>query len=229
LAESTPEQPPIDPLGAATLRQKVVPLKQKLTRFGAFKPKAHDIFEPGHVRLGNSTTDIDAAEISAVKDRFARDTFKSMNAAERLSAPPYDDMQAGFTLRPDVIHVGDAQSKAIEFETVLLDGNRAEVSSRRFSLTARHLRAMLQRSAAGLGGVRRSGLAKYVDPTKGVKFRLPREQFAVADKCAFTRNTGVTPAPTTHIQASLALEAHLLDHPEDVGRFAVVPQYELGP
>jgi hypothetical protein len=225
LADTATDTPPIDPLGSATLRQKVVPLGQKLTRFGAFKPKKHDKFDRSSVTIGGG---IAITDITPVKDKFARDTFKELSGAERLSAPPYDDMEAGFTLDPKVIHIGPTKKKQIEFQTEVVNGDTVVTSPVNYQLTQRHLRAMLLKSAAGLAGVRRTGLLKFVDPNGRLKVRLKPEGFVVADACSRARNLDVTASPTTHIQASLALEDHVLAHPEDTGRFTVVPGYELG-
>jgi hypothetical protein len=226
LAARDPDAPPpLDPLGAATFRQKVVPLSQKITKFGAFKPVVHDKFHLSSLRIGSVSVDL--ARVSPVNDDFAPAQFKEMKASERLSAPAYEEMEAGFTVDPRIVHVGVIAEKQVEFETELLDGNRQPVGNEpNFKLTARHLQGMLRRSAAALGGIRSAGPFRYAGTTK---IRISPERFGVADRCSREAHPEITAGlPRSFVQTSLALEDHVNTNPDDAGRFAIVPSWETG-
>jgi hypothetical protein len=227
LAETSRPTPPIDPVGAATLRQKTVPLNRKITKFGEFRPAVHDEFDLDSIAVGGEV--IDGTSVQTVKDDFAPANFKDMSAAERLSASPYEPMDAGFTIAPDLVKVGSVAENPIVYKTLLLDAQRKAVPGEvDFTLTRRHLVGMLQRSAAGLEGVRRTGLERYASRAP-VKVKLAGEGFAIANACDGTPNLALTGgAPTTRTAATLALETHLETHPEDFQRFTAVPAFELG-
>jgi hypothetical protein len=214
---------PVDPVGAATLRQKVVPLNQKITKFGEFKPVGHDTFKVTTVLIGG----VEQSNVVAEQEDFVPAHFREMDGAARLSAKPFDKMDAGFTVNAHLATVGTLGEKEIVYETQLLDGNRERVGPQPlYPLTRRHLLGMLNRSAAGLGGSRRSGFNRYFNPLRKVTLRP--ERFVVADACTLAPNFSIVPsAGATQTAAALAVEAHLANTPADQGRFAVIPSYEL--
>jgi len=214
----------IDPVGAATLRQKVVPLNQKITKFGEFSPVGHDTFNVETVLIGG----VPQSNVIPVPDDFVPSHFRSMSSAERLSSKPYDTMIAGFSVDPHLAKVGTIGEKNVEYETVLLDSQRVSVPQPNYALTRRHLLGMLTRSAAALGGSRSSGIERYVSATAAIKVTLGPEQFAVADACTLAPNTALTGGGfVTQIAAALAIEAQVAANPGTGGQFAVVPKFEL--
>jgi hypothetical protein len=216
----------VDPMGAAALRQKVVPLGQKITKFGEFKPSGHDEFKVASVTIAG-----EEQTREPILDDFVPSHFKAMSNAERLSSKPYDQMQAGFSLGPPhMAAVGAIGEKEVVYETQLLDGNRQRVQPQPpdYPLTRRHLLAMLARSATALEGVRRAGIGRYVDPTAPTKVRLGPELYVVATSCSLVPNLTLTGgSAVSRTAATLSIEFDVSINPGNAGGWAAVPAYEV--
>lgn len=226
LAEAaSAERTPIDPLGAATLRQKVVPLKRELEKFGEYKPIGHTLFDSVVVAIN----DVPEDNIAFVEDDFAPAHFTEFSGAERLSMPSYEKMDAGFSIAPDRVTQGTVGSAKLEYETAFITaaGERFvdQPGDVKFKLTHEQLVAQLERSASALGGIRRSGTQRYMLPLdREKKVVLARETFVVADSCSHVKH-GATGTYKSRSQALLALRAHVRATPTDVNRFSVVPEF----
>jgi hypothetical protein len=214
------DAPPIDPAGQATLRQRVVPLNMPIAKFGIFQPKTNTHFDLGPIKLNGIAQPNPRIE----PDLFAPGLFKDLSAADKLSAPPYELHDAGFTIAPDNVQVPNVPSSdtTVKYENLLLDGNiesRPELPE----LSKAHLLGMLPRSAPALGGVRRSGTERFVNPEAPVQMRLVPERFVVADSCSLVRNTDVIDGDAvSYARAQAALDAYIAIHPEARGSLRVV-------
>jgi hypothetical protein len=215
---------PIDPIGQATLRQKVLPLNFELTRFGIYKPVAHTHFKISSVIVGTATL----SSPPAIKDKFAPALFKDMSDAEKIASQPYQSLDAGFTIDPDNVVFGEVPSHTITYDTEVIDdlGN-STLFLLSYALTDRHVTAMAARGPAGVAGIRQAGVQRFTDPTQGPKLSfVDDELYVVADACSalasgsFTE--GIAVAQTT---AQNALDQHLAAQPGDRGRYQVIPSY----
>jgi hypothetical protein len=224
---------PIDPVGQATLHQKVVPLNYQLTRFGIYKPAGpvgHTQFQTASmsVAIGAPPNPLKLVKaLRLVQDQFAPALFKDMGDAEKLSAQPYQPFDSGFTLDPDAVTSGDAPFHEITFDTEIIDDQRnSTMLFASFQLTDRHLTAMAASGPAALNGIRAAGAQRFVDPEAPKLISVSHEVFVISDACSATANLpltgGVAVAQTT---AQNTLDAHLADQPSDRGRFRVIPSY----
>jgi len=222
--QATLTQTPIDPIGQATLRQKVLPLNFELTKFGIYKPVKNTHFKLVSVKVGTTTL----SPPPAILDKFAPALFKDMSDAEKIASQPYQKLDAGFTIAPDDVVFGDVPSHTITYDTEIIDdrGN-STVLLLSYALTDRHVTAMAARSAAALAGIWRSGVQRFTDPTLGPKLSFVEDElFVVADACSalasgsFTE--GIAVSQTT---AQNALDQHLAAQPGDRGRYQVIPSY----
>jgi hypothetical protein len=224
LAEAaTAERTPIDPLGAATLRQKVVPLRRDLEKFGEYKPIAHTRFDSVAVAIN----DVPESNVSFVEDKFAPAHFTEFSGAQRLSMPSYELMDAGFSIAPDRVTAGSVGSATLEYETAFITAAGERFADApgdvKFKLTHEQLLAQLERSASALGGMRRAGTQRFMLPLeRPKKVVLARETFVVADSCSHVKHAA-TGTYTSRSQALLALRAHERSNPTDVNRFDVIP------
>jgi hypothetical protein len=215
---------PIDPVGQAKLRQKVLPLNYQLTKFGIYKPITNTLFRVDSVKVGGQSV----PPPQPVKDKFAPALFKDMGDAEKLSSKPYENFDAGFVISPDAVTAGDIPSHAIEFDTEIIDDQRnTTLQLKSFQLTDRHLNGMASRGASALAGVRRSGPERFVDPTARVLMTFSDDDlFVVADACSAEASLGLTGGIAVgQAAAQNALDAHVSDQPSDRGRFQVIPSY----
>jgi hypothetical protein len=224
-AAATADRTPIDPVGSATLRQKVCPLNQELEKFGEYRPIVHTHFQLSTVSLGGQPVN----EIELSEDDFAPAHFTNLSNAQRLSSDSFDKMIGGVRLAPTTVATGPTGSRTLAYETVFVtaEGVRVEENDLDppYVPTQDQLRGMLQRSAAGRGGVRRVGAQKYMLAGRPKLFTLDAPTFLVVNACSMVKNTAITTSETTYTQASLALRNYEKLNPVDRNRFRVVPFY----
>ena len=221
-ASSTATTTPIDPLGAATLRQKVVPLETEIEKFGEYRPVGHTGFERSLVTInGEAVAD---NEIEAVEDDFAPAHFFDFDDADKLSMESYVPMEAGFSINANRVDIGSDGSQVMAYKTefITAEGEKFEDPTT-YIPTQAQLRQMLKRCASALGGIRRAGPRKYIVPNRPKKVTLGPKRYVVVDACTSLRNTAITGTGVTQIQALLKLRKHVAANPADRTRFAVAP------
>jgi hypothetical protein len=213
----------IEPSGVLTLRQKVLPLDQKLTKFGEAVPDQQDEFDLTAVTLGGNPT-----PYTTITDLFARGQFAMLSDADKLSLPSFEPMIAGCTVGDQQVAVGTAYQVDIEFETFIVDSVTAPArNAPRYPLKRAQLMAMSQTGAAARSTLRSAGLGKFApDPRAPALVGLDDEQYVIAGTDDLHQRNDISP-PTTKGGAFAALSSHLANHPEDSGRLQVVPLYEL--
>jgi hypothetical protein len=221
---ATATRTPIDPLGAATLRQKVAPLRMDLEKFGEYRPVVNTRFDVTLVVINGTAED----NFTFVEDDFAPAHFMELSGSDRLSMPSYDKMDAGISIAPDRVTQGTVGSKVLEYETAFVTAAGERFADApgdaRFKLTHEQLLAQLERSASALNGLRRSGAQRYMLPLdRPKKVVFSRPTFVVADACSLRRNDLITDTPRSRPQALLALRSHVRSNPADANRFAIVP------
>jgi hypothetical protein len=226
------ERTPVDPLGSATLRQKVAPFNRKLEKFGEFKPTGHDRFNLGPsggsvgVVVPGVQDPVPVTELAVVQDDFAPGHFMKLSNAQKLSLPSYVPMDAGVSVAADRISLGSSDAKTIAYVTKFIDDDGvAHDDPNKLTLTDTQLRGLLKRSPAALGGVRRTGTDRFMLADRPKKIRLGPPLFVVADACTMVRNSAVTGAPISQAEALLALREHVRTNPQDADRFTVIPKY----
>ena len=226
-APSSPSVPElIEPGGAATLRQKVVPLNRKITRFGAATPVGPDRYtvDVNSVTMNGATAD-DAITIT---DYFAAAQFEAMSDTDKLSRASFEHMDAGITLAGKAVTSGAAVGTELEYETKIIDTPWAPPRVvKRYRLLQVHQFALLQQSAADQRGTfQATGMAKFAPPVaKPSKVELEDDRYVIAD----TANLAIVPGMGRGVGKGAALEAlasHLKAHPEDRGRLQVIPEDE---
>jgi hypothetical protein len=228
---ATAERTPIDPMGAATLRQKVVPLNRVLEKFGEYKPIIHDQFFLGQGSGWSVTLNaIEVTEVEVVKDDFAPAHFMELSKEERLSMDSYEEMDAGISIAPNRIDIGSAQARTMEYVTKFIDdeGQVFDDNNPPYIPTQAQLIGFLKRSAAALGGVRRTGAEQYKS-NKPKKVTLGPRTFVVVDRCSSVANTAITGTGVSRGQALLALRSHVRNNPEDAGHYTVAPGFAVLP
>jgi hypothetical protein len=82
--------PLLDPVGPATMRQKVVPLSRALEMFGQYAITGPDTFSVKQVLLGGQD-----ASYAAVQEYFAPGDFERLSATDQLSRDSFELMAAG--------------------------------------------------------------------------------------------------------------------------------------
>jgi len=100
-------RPAVHPLGSLTVRQRAVPLQQRVERYGPDLLPAPCRYQvSGAILAGRVLT---AGEVTAVTDFFAPAQFITMTDAQKLSAPSFEAMGSGVTLGPATLTVAQTQ------------------------------------------------------------------------------------------------------------------------
>ena len=212
----------IDPAGALTFRQKVVPLDQAITKFGEATPDQQSEFDLTDVALGTVST-----PYTTVTDEFARGQFEQLSDADKLSIPSFEPMIAGFSVNGESATFGKQYDIDIEFETKIIDSVTVTRKGVRYSLTRDRVLAMSRSGAAARGSLFTTGLHAS-DPAAGTPplVSLGVEQYVVAGVDDLAVRSDIAP-PSTKGAAFAALAKHLAANPTDQGTLQVVPVYEL--
>lgn len=216
----------IDPLGGATLRQKVVPFNQRLTKFGEAAPKNHELFQLSEVKVGTTTLPTSSPQIKLVNDHFAPGQFREMTDAEKISSPSFVDMTSGFTLASDALTVGGGTEAKVEYTTKVIDTkNAASIEAGVHSVDSAKLLQMLQR---GQGcELASAGLSKYAPSPNDPKLvALTEELFVVAQKTDLKVRTDIT-RPVSKGLAQLALADYLGRKPLEREILQVIPRADI--
>ncbi|HKQ04854.1 MAG TPA: DUF6603 domain-containing protein [Blastocatellia bacterium] len=216
----------VDPMGGITLRQKVVPFNQRLTKFGEAAPKVHDLFQLEEVKLGSSSLRLPDPELNLVSDHFAPGQFREMTDAEKISSPSFVDLPSGFTLASDALTVGGGMETRVEYTTKLIDTkNKTSVDAGTHPVSGATLLQMARRGAQG-SELAMAGLSKYApSPADPKLVALAEEQFVVAQKADLKMRADIT-HPVSKGLAQLALADYLSRKPSEREMLQVIPLAE---
>ncbi len=109
------------PDGALELRQRVLPLNREIEVFGAYVPESESRFDITGAGLVSGA----AAERKSTEEWFAPAQFIDMSSLERLSAPSFEEMDAGMSLSASGVTVpttqDDIASVDLEYEELVLE------------------------------------------------------------------------------------------------------------
>jgi len=214
----------LHPLGTLTIKQNVVPLNVDISRFGQTPPAGATRFSISNINLAGSDE-----HFNTVRDFFARAQFFEMTDDEKLSAPSFDQMDAGVTFGSDDVTFTDQagdwlEVKAIEFETWLID-DETKVSHRSpaelpqpqappiFYQLSRAL--FLKQAQFGKTRVRVAATGKY---------RVTKEGWSIIA----TDDLSTVTVPTTYTEAEQALRRLERDAADRAARLQILRLSELG-
>ncbi len=169
----------LHPLGRLTVKQSVVPLNLEIAKFGPTTPADARLF-----KLNNVTVNDDQVPFDTEQDFFAPAEFLAMTDDEKLTAPSFEPLTAGFSLKSlrFILPTNDddmIEETDVSYETFIIDQkvNPARKSSEPGKLNATHLDKQLRFGAAARSDVQRTGAAKF--RTRGVKNVLKKTGWIV--------------------------------------------------
>lgn len=213
----------VDPGGAATVRQAVVPLNRTITRFGPVRPSGPDHYTVQTVTLNNNP----APGLVPVTDFFAAAQFEELTETDRLSRASFERMDAGLSVAADAVTQGGPVGAGLEYETIILDVPWQPRRVQRYELILTHQLAFLELGASSLGLFQSTGLVKFMPGGAATAplVVLEEDLFVVSSTEDGAMLAGIT-GPVGRGVAQAALARHLKSHPQDRGRVQVVPQFE---
>lgn len=153
----------LHPLGTLSVKQSVVPLDLEIAKFGPTTPADAHLFKLNGVSVNGKNVDF-----VRERDFFAPAEFLQMTDDEKLTAPSFEPLVAGFSLNSDsfILPTGNddlIEEPAIRYETLIIDDKNkpARKPSAPTPLNAAHLSKQISFGAAARSDVRRSVAAKY--------------------------------------------------------------------
>jgi hypothetical protein len=161
----------VHPLGQLGVKQTIVPLDQEIARFGNATPQDARLFKINSLTINGQDTKFDR-----VTDFFAPAQFLELTDDEKLNAPSFEAMAAGFSVGAAgsalTTNSADILDADIVYETIILDDEfEKETGEKRTApaspINADFLTRHLMLGAAARSDLRRTGLARYrVDGAK---------------------------------------------------------------
>jgi hypothetical protein len=222
----------IDPVGATTFRQKVVPLNFRVDKFGEATPTGgavqYDL--TGVTVAGVALT---AAQRATVQDMFARPQFRKMADHEKLSVAAYEPLDSGVFFA-QLNHRGAPIDRGVEYETIIVDsleGWQAEQPTGAHKGAAYRLLRDRQLSMVAAGAqtratLRNSGAMRFAPDSRATQFTLDDEHYLVLDSETLRPAKAILRDATSHGRARDALDDYIRAHPDARGNFHVAPVHE---
>jgi hypothetical protein len=213
----------IDPVGGVELRERVLPLNRRITRFGEAVPSGTGRYDVTSVTLGGNET-----SFTSVQDQFAQAQFEELTDAQKLSLPSFTKMDAGIEVAGAATTAGSGLGTDLVYETQIIDSPWAAHRGPRYPLPLRNQTLMVAAGAAGRAPFRSRGSEKFVAPGQrgaGTKVAVDDEPYVIAGiaDLAARSNFGLA---LSKADAFSALADHLALRPEDRGHLQVVPRAE---
>jgi hypothetical protein len=211
----------LDPAGAVTLRQGVLPLNRPLTRFGDVTPVGPDRYAVDAVRLGGDPL----PAWSVVRDYFAPAQFAQMSDDEKLSRPSFELMDAGVRLGAAAAACDAPVGTELRYETIIVDTPWDSHGGPPYPIRGVVLGILSGMNAAAFSDPARTGLGSFVTPGTVSGIQLDDQAFVVAGVDDHGPRLEIA-APGPAGAVALALKSHLAEHPEERDRLQVVPLHE---
>lgn len=213
----------IDPVGGVVLRERVLPLNRRITRFGDGTPTG-----PGQYNVTAVTLGPDPEPWDPVQDAFAPAQFEQFTDAEKLSLPSFANMDAGIVVAGAAIGAGPGLDTDLVYETRIVDRPWVGYTAPSYPLPLGNQLVMLAAGAAARAPFRTKGAEKFVPPgARGDRapVRLDQEPYVIAGMTDLALRADFGQALSQN-DAFSRLEQHLALHPEDRGTLQVVPRAE---
>lgn len=226
----------VDPFGSLAVRQKVVPLNFKITKFGNSLPAAESLFNIN----GATTTTGQSLPITGEEcDLFAPAQFIDMSDDQKLSSPEFEKRKSGVRIGSAGVSPDD-KSKILEKEVVyeerVIDLSRKKPLIMGFNgaLLAGDLYAMSQFGSVNAAQSWNSGEKQYSQHVKESIVKMDDETYAIASTSDMSIRHDVMPKSktasnnggVTKTEAYATMKAYLDAHPEEKGNLQVVPSQE---
>jgi hypothetical protein len=211
----------VDPSGMLTLRERVLPLDQLLTKFGESVPGPQTTFTLERVRLSGQPV-----AFTIVRDKFAPAQFEQMSDQDKLSRPSFEDRDAGFSVGGGEVSFGREYGLDVVFNDIYIDDEGPRPAGVKYPLTLAAQLAWAKTGGAARSPLRLTAMGKYAPPAGAAPLvSLAAESYVVATTSEVVRRDDIT-KPVTKGEAFLALAAHLAANPQDRDELQVVPVHE---
>lgn len=213
----------VHPLGSLSVRETIVPLDTAITKFNGVTPADGNEFHIDAVTL-----DGDPASTTSHREYFAVAQFTDMSDADKLSAPSYEQFDAGVALGTEPVSTGNDTARTVEYQERYIDDFTALSRFGQIYTMPASVHAVLALSglAARVPGAV-TGLRTYGTPYMSSPITIANMGYAVVGTADLVQRADILAGTVTRFEAVSALNAYLAANPTARGTVQVVTAYEL--
>jgi hypothetical protein len=222
----------LDPLGVATLRQRVVPFAEDISRFANRKLTTARRYRVEKVEVVRKEADKPVRTTIAhapIYDYFARGQFQELSKDNLLSLPSFESLNAGVSVASDALTWGTPVGRQLDYTTLIFDAQKNVKLGGPYTLSDQQLAGASRQNAVARRGIRLSGVERFYDAETKLGVFEHNEQFALALKSTLDTALNVTIDASTLSKGTVlhALAEHLASHPWERQRYQLVHAFEL--
>ena len=213
----------VHPLGSLSVRETIVPLDTAITKFNGVTPADGNEF-----RIDAVTLNGDPASTTPHQEYFAIAQFTDMSDADKLSAPSYEQFDAGVALGTEPVSTGDDTARTVEYQERYIDDFTALSRFGQIYTMPASVHAVL--ALSGLTARVPSavtGLRTYGTPYMSSPITIANMGYAVVGTADLVQRADILADTATRFEAVSALNAYLAANPTARGTVQVVTAYEL--
>jgi hypothetical protein len=212
----------VDPMGSASLHQRVAPLNFKIEKFAEAKVAGPGKYSITKVTVGGQPV----TNPPSVTDFFAPGQFLYLSEEDKFSRASFEIMDAGVKVASNAVKAGNGIETEVVYETKIVDAP-SDVP-RRYNLSGAGMLAMSERGASALGAFNTTGARAFaLDPRSPVLVGLIGDEYVVVSADDLSRRPDIIRSSRTKTAAQIALDDYLLANPQERGRLQVVPLHEI--
>jgi len=222
----------VDPVGGVSVHQKAVPVEtdHPISRFGVAKVKSPVAYALVGATFGTQTTPPPPAlkTLAPVSDFFAPAQFFQMDDGKKLSAPGFEEKQAGYVFaeNDNNLRAGSNATVDSNYTTYIIAAD-GTISDPQFDTTPQGaVTGQNKRSAVAMGGVTQLGTRRFIDRLIDQAFDIRPPRFILSNNNTLAAIVdGQT--PTSRTSALLSMDTYRLQNPAQRLQVQVSALHEL--
>ena len=213
----------VHPMGTLSVREKIVPLDQAITRYGNATPSDGSNFS-----IAGITINTQGETKQTFQDYFACGQFFTLSDADKLSRPSFEKYDAGVTIGSDTVVTGADSPRNVVYEERYVDEPQGFSRLARIYSMPANIHLTLAALGAGFASpLKNTGLGKYRNGPAAAAVVSGDPSYVIAGvEDLAVRHDLVSGAGVTFFAARAALQSHLSLHPEDAANLQILPVHE---
>jgi len=222
----------VDPVGGMSVHQKAVPVEtdHPISRFGVAKVKTPVVYTLVGATFGTQTTPPPPTlkTLAPVSDFFAPAQFFQMDDGKKLSAPGFEQQQAGYVLgeNNNNLRAGSNATVDSNYTTYIIAAD-GTISDPQFDTTPQGaVTGQNKRSAMEMGGVTQLGTRRFIDRLITQAFDVRPPRFILSNNNTLAAIVGGQ-TPTSRTSALLSMDTYRLQNPAQRLQVQVSALHEL--
>jgi hypothetical protein len=213
----------VHPIGALSVRERVVPLDLQITRYGSASPSDGQFFSISAVQVNavDETT-------QTIQDYFAAGQYLTLSDADKVSAPSFEKYDAGVAVGSTAIVTGSDAARTVVYEERYIDDFQAfSRGTGLYAMPASVHDAMTRIGAGFASPLKNSGLLKY-GAAAGAAIRTADPAYVITSTDDLSVRPDIAAAKgSTFFQARAALDSYLALHPDETDALQIQALHEV--